>query len=446
MRICTIGAGAAGLPVVKALADAGLSFDAFEQSSVVGGLWVYDNPGGPSAAYRSLHINTSRDRMAYADLPMPRDWPDFLHHSLVARYLSDYADAFDLRRRITFGTRVERAVRAGSGWSVSLSTGETRAYDVLIVANGHHWSPRGPDPAPPGRFDGPQLHSHAYRDPTTPLDLRGRRVLVVGFGNSAMDLAVELGDRTTAAKVLLSVRRGGWVVPRYLFGRPLDTFTAANVLPVPVRDRALTALLRFAVGRPDRYGLPRPDHGVLGAHPTISGEILGRLGAGDVTVKPGVAALLPDAVRFTDGTVEPVDAILWCTGYRIAFPFFDPAYLDPGDDNELSLFWNVWRPEDPSVAFVGLVQPLGAVQPIAERQAKLVADWLTGRYALPTPAAMARRAASDRARTRRRYLASKRHTIQVDFDDYQAGLLREWARGRARAAGGVRGVLAGWWG
>jgi dimethylaniline monooxygenase (N-oxide forming) len=442
MRICTIGAGASGLPVVKALADAGLSFDTFEQSSVVGGLWVYDNPGGPSAAYRSLHINTSRDRMAYADLPMPREWPDFLHHSLVARYLRDYAERFDLTRRITFGTKVVRAARTATGWSVTLSTGETRDYDVLVVANGHHWDPRGPEPAPPGAFRGPQIHSHAYRDPTHPLDLRDRRVLVVGFGNSAMDLATELGDRTTAARVLLSVRRGGWVIPRYLFGRPLDTFTAANVLPVALRDRALTALLSLAVGRPDRYGLPRPDHGLLRAHPTISGEILGRLGAGDVVAKPGIAELLPDAVRFVDGTVEPVDAIVWCTGYRLSFPFFDPAYLDPRDDNELPLYLHVWRPDDPAVAFVGLVQPLGAIQPIAERQAKMIADWLAGRLVLPDRAAMERRARRDRERMRRRYVPSKRHTIQVDYDDYQAGLLREWARGKARAAGGLRGAWA----
>lgn len=434
LRVCAIGAGASGLPVVKALADAGIDFDCFEQSEVVGGLWVYDNPGAPSAAYRSLHINTSRDRMAYQDLPMPRDWPDFLHHSLVARYLSDYADRFDLRRRITFRTRVERAERTAAGWSVTLSTGETRAYDVLLVANGHHWDPRGPEPVPPGRFDGPQIHSHAYRDPTTPLDLRDRRVLIVGFGNSAMDLACELGDRTTAARVLLSVRRGGYVVPRYLFGRPLDTFHAARRLPLPVRERVLRALLTLSVGRPERYGLPRPDFGLLSAHPTISGEILGRIGAGDVIVKPGLAELLPGAVRFTDGTVEPVDAIVWCTGYKLSFPFFDRDWLDPSADNELPLYLHVWRPDDPAVAFVGLVQPLGAIQPIAERQAKLLAEWLTGRYALPEPAEMRRRATRDRERSRRRYVESKRHTLQVDFDDYLAALDRERERGRARAA------------
>ena len=164
-----IGAGSSGIAVVKALADRGIPFDCFEISDRVGGNWAFRNPNGRSAAYRSLHINTSRDRMAYADLPMPRDYPDFPHHTLVARYFDDYVDHFGLRERITFGTEVTHATRlAPRRWRVTLGTGTVHEYGVLVVANGHHWDPRWPDPPIPGSFAGSVLHAHSYVDRASP--------------------------------------------------------------------------------------------------------------------------------------------------------------------------------------------------------------------------------------------------------------------------------------
>src|SRR5581483_693779 len=187
--VCVIGAGSSGIAATKTLSERGLEVDCYEKSDRVGGNWVFGNRNGMSSAYRSLHINTSRERMEYSDFPMPASYPDFPHHSQIAAYFDAYVDHFGIRDRIIFQTGVERAERdpRTGTWNVQTDRGETRRYDMLVVANGHHWDPRWPEPPFPGSFAGDQLHSHHYIDNEP---LRGRRVLVVGIGNSAMDIAV----------------------------------------------------------------------------------------------------------------------------------------------------------------------------------------------------------------------------------------------------------------
>src|SRR5918996_6386074 len=178
--VCVIGAGSSGIAAAKALHQRGFAFDCFEKSDRVGGIWVFKNRNGLSSAYRSLHINTSRDRMQFADFPMPRSYPDFPHHTQIASYFDAYVDHFGFRDRIEFETEVTRAEPDGDGWAVTLDRGETRRYDALMVANGHHWDPRWPEPPFPGQdeFAGEQIHAHYYREPET---LRGKRVLVLGI-------------------------------------------------------------------------------------------------------------------------------------------------------------------------------------------------------------------------------------------------------------------------
>jgi thioredoxin reductase len=445
-RVAVIGAGSSGIPVAKALADRDVPFVVFEASDRVGGNWVFKNKNAMSSAYRSLHINTSRDRMQYADYPMPRDYPDFPDHVLIAKYFDAYVDHFDLRRHIRFDTWVTRAERlAGGGWAIATSgNGVAERFDVLVVANGHHWDPRGPEPSPPGTFGGIAFHSHHYIDPTEPHDLRGKRVVVVGMGNSAMDIACELARANTAARVFLSARRGAHVIPHYWFGKPLDQLlTLPPWLPWPIKRTIGNLAYKLAVGDVTRVGLPMPDHRLGEAHPTISSEILPRLGRGDLAIKPIITALDGDGVRFADGTREPVDAIVWCTGYKVSFPFLDPE-IASAPDNELPLYFNMWRPGIDDLVFVGLLQPLGAIMPIAEAQARWIAAYVSGDYHLPDDDAMRKTIASDRLAMNRRYVRSVRHTMQVDFDEYLWRLARERARGarRARAAGGRLPVAA----
>jgi len=440
-RVAVIGAGSSGIAVAKALADAAVPYLVYEKSDRVGGNWVFGNSNGLSSAYRSLHINTSRDRMQYADYPMPRDYPDFPHHTLMARYFDAYVDHFGLRPSIRFQTGVTRAERRpGGGWVISDEHGTSEEFDLLAVANGHHWDPRWPDPAPPGRFDGVVMHSHHYLDPREPHDLVGKRVVVVGFGNSAMDIACELAREGVAARVWLSVRRGAHVIPHYWFGRPLDaTVTLPPWTPWPVRRWVAGVFHKIAVGDLTGLGLPRPDHALGEAHPTISSEITQRLGRGDLTIKPVITALDGRRVRFADGTVEEADAIVWCTGYNVRFPFLDPAVAD-APDNHLPLFFRCWKPGLDDLFFVGLCQPLGAIMPIAEAQGRWLADYLTGRYHLPSDHHMHAAIARDHLAMHRRYVRSARHTMQVDFDEYLWRLAGERRRGarRARAAGRAR--------
>lgn len=435
-RVAVIGAGACGIAAVKALADAGVDCACFELGDRVGGNWVFKNSNGVSSAYRSLHINTSRERMQFRDFPMPADYPDYPRHDLIARYFESYAEAFGLHRFIRFGTRVERAEpRAQGGFRLSISSARgssVEEFDALIVANGHHWQPAWPDPAIPGTFTGLELHSHSYIDPDE-TGLRGKRVLVVGMGNSAMDIACELGHPGVAEQVYLSARRGAWVLPKYAFGKPIDQNSVIpSFVPANVR-RALAELwYRLVVGRPEDFGLPKPDHHIDQTHPTMSSELFPRLGAGDIRAKPALMRLDGDRVHFADGSTEQVDAIVYATGYQVRFPFFEPG-LVPLKGNDLPLFLRVFPLDRSDLYFVGLAQPVGAVMPLAEAQSKLIAEHVRGSYDLPSSAERKQRTERERAAMFARYVPSRRHTMQIDYDEYLATLSTETAAGRKRA-------------
>ncbi|MGW2149918.1 flavin-containing monooxygenase [Nonomuraea bangladeshensis] len=436
-RVAVIGAGAAGLATTKALLDVGLDVVTYEKGDRPGGLWARDNSSGLSPAYASLHLNTSKGRTEFADFPMPAEWPDYPSADHVAGYLADYARTFGLTPHLRFGSTVRCVEREGTGplpWVVTTESGEAGRYDAVVVANGHNWDPRMPEPGYPGTFDGTQLHAHDYR---TPEIFRDRRVLVVGMGNSAMDIAVDASN-VARGPVLLSARHGVHIVPKYLFGRPADaTGAAMSALPWRVRQRIAETLLRLAVGTPQSYGLPAPSGGLFQNHPTISDTILHRLTHGEVTARPGIDRLDGDRVVFTGGTSDPVDVIVWATGYRVTIPFLSSRWV--GDDAErLPLYQRVFHLQDPSLAFVGLMQSTGAALPVVEAQAKLVAAHLSGRYALPTPLEQRRAVARALRAATERWGGDRRPIMRIDFDRYVADLPREMKAGRVRLLRGAR--------
>jgi thioredoxin reductase len=428
--VCIIGAGSSGITAAQVLRAEGIDFDCFEMGSTVGGNWRYDNDNGVSSAYRSLHINTSREAMQYAAYPMPRTLPDYPNHWQIAAYFDEFVDHFGLREAITFRTEATLVSPAESGgYDVTVRSrndgrdAQTRHYDHVLVANGHHWDPRWPEPSFPGSetFPGEQLHAHYYR---TPEVFAGKRVVVLGIGNSATDIAVEASRH--ASETHLAMRRGAWVIPKYLFGMPTDHLTDSPLARGPLRLQKLgmRAMLRIAVGKMSDYGLPEPDHDVLEAHPTVSDELLSRLGHGDLTVKPTISRFDGPRVVFADGTAVEADVVVYCTGYKITFPFLDETVVR-ADDNHIDLYRRVVAPGRPGLYFIGLVQPIGAVMPLAEAQAHWVADLITGRVTLPSATEMRAQIAAYDDALRRRFVASKRHTIEVDFHAYRAELEKE---------------------
>jgi dimethylaniline monooxygenase (N-oxide forming) len=445
-KVAIIGAGSSGMIACRELKVRGIPFDCFEKGSEAGGNWIFKNDNGMSAAYRSLHINTSRQQMEFRCFPMPRYYPTFPHHSQIAEYFDAFLNHFRLKEDITFNTEVKKVEPQHDGtWQLTLANGTRSNYDAVIVANGHHWDPRWPDPAFPGEFHGITMHSHAYLDPKDPHDLIDRNVLVVGMGNSAMDIACELGTRGVARNVYLSARSGTHIMPKFFGSQPADIFLRhpgkeplwwEHLVPYPLFEKLAFPILswkiRRAVGRPEDFGLPKPRHAFGMAHPTISSEVHIRLGSGDIKPKPNIKELQGDRVQFADGSVAEVDAIIYATGYKISFPFLDKDLL-PYENNDLPLFKRMMTPRYDNLLFIGLVQPLCSIMPIAELQASFMGDYLLGEYCLPEKDKMDKVMRAEHERIKRRYTASQRHTIQINCLEYSYDLRKELKEGRKRA-------------
>lgn len=431
--VCIIGAGISGLTAAKALKAAGVSFEGFERGSDIGGMWRYENDSGTSSAYRSLHIDSSRQSLAYPDFPLAPDLPDYPSHWQMLRHFEAYADRFGLRDGFRFRTAVQAVEPApGGGWDVTAATvdgGETttRRYAQVIVANGHLSAPKLPEF--PGAFAGKVTHSHHYR---TAAPYEDQRVLVVGIGNSAVDIAVDLAKH--ARRVFLSTRRSAWVMPKYIAGIPTDRclrfLTRTLRLPVPVARGVLHRIARLAIGDQTRFGLPRPEHPIWREHATVSQDLLPYLGHGRITIKPNITALEGERVAFHDGTREEVDAIIYATGYRSSFPFLEPTIFRVEDGVPPPLYRRIASVDNPGLFFSGLVQPVGPTIPLVEIQGRWLAAVLSGRLTLPSGSDMVAEVERHRRRVAKRYVHAARYTLEVDFKEYAAELSADLQKAR----------------
>jgi cation diffusion facilitator CzcD-associated flavoprotein CzcO len=426
-RVAIVGAGPSGLAALRALRRAGLDAVAFERGQRIGGVWTREERS--TAAYRTLHLITSRERTEYAELAMEDGTPDYPPRDAVGAYLEEYAERFGLHEFVRLESEVKSATRAdGGGWLV-----EGEHFDYLVAANGHNEVPVWPDPPYPGaeEFPGQQLHALDYDEPAP---FAGRRVMVVGMGNSAMDIVTDLSH--VAERAVLSVRHGSWVIPKRLLGKPADQvvkpFMAVHV-PWQIRQPLSQTLLRVVTGPPDRYGLPEPASGLFQSHPTITDTVLSRISHGRIQPRPGIDGFDGSKVRFTDGSSEELDAVVWCTGYRVTIPFLDDSIVGP-DPKELRLYMRVFHPRVPDLFFIGLMQSTGSAFPIVERQSEMLADYLTGRWAPPSPRAMRSEIERRYKRAMKRWGPHGRPAMRVDFDRFMYDLGRELERGRKRAA------------
>ncbi|QDU95411.1 flavin-containing monooxygenase [Lignipirellula cremea] len=417
-KYCIIGAGASGITAAKNFSQRNLDFDCFEREDDVGGNWYYGKPCSSVSA--STHLISSKRMTEYVDFPMPEDYPEFPSHQQACAYLRSYAQAFGLYPRITFSTAVEKVERVNKHWRVTLGDGSPpRDYGGLVIANGHHWDPSWPEI--PGSFAGESLHSSQYK---TPDQVRDRRVLIVGAGNSGCDIAVDAMHH--AKSVHLSMRRGYYFFPKFLYGRPIDTcgeFLHRWKFPAIVRRWITRYGLRITLGPVERYGLPRPDHQPYQSHPILNSLLPYYAAHGRLQIRPDVDRLSGDRVRFVDGQEEPFDMVIYATGFRVSFPFIDKALLnDQGEGPSLGMY--IFHPQYDNLFVVGLIQPDSGLWGLADYQSQVIASTLVARRLAPEKAARIAEAASRQSPPAGKWLGSQRHRYEVEHFAYRQQLQR----------------------
>lgn len=350
-----IGAGSSGLAAARHFLALGFEVHVFEREDDLGGNWNYGKPC--ARIYRTTHTISSKPGTEFPDFPMPQEFPDYPHHTLVLAYLRAYADHFGLIEHIHFSTGVRKVEPVNENdtrtrWLLTFERGHSRRFDILVIANGHNWYPKWPEY--PGVFSGRKLHSAEYR---TPDIFSGRRVLVVGGGNSGCDIAVEASP--VADHVWHSTRRGYWYMPKYLLGRPADQvgdLMLALKLPLWLRRLAASMMYRLLVGSPEKTGLPRPDHRFFETHPVINSLLPYYVVQGDITPKPDIAQFDGNTVYFVNTSSVEVDLIVFATGYLIRIPFIDERHLN-WQSGRPGLFLNIFHPAYDSLFVAGLIQP-----------------------------------------------------------------------------------------
>ncbi len=424
-KVCIIGAGSSGITACKALKEEGIDFDCFEKGSGIGGNWRYNNDNGLSSAYRSLHINTNREVMSYSDYPMPSEYAMFPHHTEILQYFENYVDHFVLRDSITFNTSVENVEKNPSGgYIVSTSNGKTTHYESVIVANGHHWNPRYPEPNFKGKFTGDTMHVHHYR---TPEVLENKSIVILGFGNSAVDLACEAARLHTCKQVTIATRSGAYIVPNWIWSIPFDKLANpfTEKLPIFIQRFLLKITLWLARGNQEDFGVPKPNRPILSEHPTLSQDLLNLCGRGLIKIKPNIREFDGKNIVFEDGTRQETDLLIYATGYKITFPFFKEGFFNVENSNDLQLYKRVAHPDFPGLYFLAFIQPLGAIMPLAEIQSKWITKLIKGELKLPSKEAQLKDIAQQRTALQKRYNNSPRHTIQVDFHTYKFAIEKE---------------------
>lgn len=419
-----IGAGPMGLATARVLKKHGLPFTGFELHSGVGGLWDIANP--QSTVYESAHLISSKRMTEFAEFPMRPEVAPYPRHDELKRYFTEFAEHFGLTKRYEFSTKVLRVQRVADGaWDVTTQHAgveQTRRFAGVLIATGTLHHPF--QPALPGRFAGTVMHSAQYKSLE---QLRGQRVLVVGCGNSGADIAVDAVR--AAASVDLSVRRGYWFLPKFLKGKPIDTFGGLIKLPRPIKQRLDGLMVRMVVGKPSDYGLPDPDYRLYESHPVMNSLVLHHLAHGDITPRGDVTQVDGHRVTFADGRSAEYDTILQATGYALHYPFIDREALNWARDAAApSLYLNVMHPTDDTLFLMGMVEASGLGWQGRYEQAELVALYLK-RLAERHPAALALQDEKRAQYARRidggfKYLKVDRMAYYVHKDSYLKALRR----------------------
>jgi cation diffusion facilitator CzcD-associated flavoprotein CzcO len=423
-KVCIIGAGSSGLAAAKTFKERGIPFDCLERESDIGGLW--NEATGTGVVYDTTYLVSSRKYTGFDDYPLPEEYPTYPSHRETLAYLRAYAMNFDILDRIEFNANVERVERAENGWSVKIAGEERpRFYRAVVIANGHHHVPR--TPRIPGTFTGEIIHSRDYRSVK---QLADKRVIVVGAGNSGSDIVVDA--TSVAQRVYLSMRRGTYFVPKFLFGRPMDgiiNFFEHVPMPRVVRNFFYTRWHKIMVGRNSRYRLPDPEHKIMDTHPTMNTVVPQLVGHGRIDVKPAIVEFAGKKIRFEDGSEVEADLIVFATGYEIAIPFLDKKLIF-GPDNRPLLYLNVFHPQMDDLFAVGLIQANGSIWRLADYQSQLVASFLISMAERDKHADWFRKLKTKGHASMQQsgYVQSDRHTLEANYFAYRRQLLRHLRR------------------
>lgn len=422
MTYLVIGAGPAGLAAVRSLKEAGLPVEAAERNADVGGQWLYG--ASSSAVYASTHLISSKSTTAFADFPMPAEWPAYPGRADIEQYFKDFAKRFGLYPLIRFNDGVAKLERNGANWRAAFDRGEERDYAGVVIANGHLSDPL--TPKVPGNFSGTVMHAKTYKSPEM---FEGKRVLIVGMGNTGCDIVVDAIHR--ARSVLWSVRGGNHFVPKFVAGKPADerNHKTKLVLPKWLRSRLHEPIARLLAGPPERFGLPKPTHRLYDRTPIVNSLVLLHLGQGDVAIRKPVKSFDGDAVIFEDGRRDEADIVIFATGYRITFPFLSdlsPLNWQPQFDAP-RLYMNIFPPEDNGLYVAGLLEGAGVGWPGRALQTDLIAAYLKANREKPS-AAKAFRREVERYCTAPASKDRGAHGIFVDFLQYKRDLTRAIAR------------------
>ena len=414
-KYCLVGAGPAGLVMARALIKEGVPFDWYERHSDVGGIWDMNNPGTPM--YESAHFISSKYTSGFYGYPMPAELPDYPSWRQILKYIQDFADKFDLKRRVNFGVSVTEAKPIeNQQWKITFSNGKTDVYEGLINATGVTWHANRPKIKGEEKFTGRLIHSVEYRSAN---EFVGKRVLVVGAGNSGVDIASDAGE--FADQGYLSVRRGYRFIPKYIFGLPTDALISGKVQPpkgVSITGDT-TKLIDTLVGDLTRYGLPKPDHDLLASHPIMNTQVLHYLGHGDLIAKPDIQEFTETGVIFKDGSKVDLDVVVLATGYSYSVPHLEQSD-DEWKDGRPQLYLRIMSRKHPNLYFIGYAEFADAAYKRFDEMAQMVVIDIRARATgINYPELLElRKSDNPDLSGGHKYIDSPRHTNYIEVETY----------------------------
>ena len=426
MSVAILGAGACGLVAIKESLAHGLKPKCFECDTEIGGLWNINKHNYSSSVYNTTIINTSKEMMCFSDFPMPKEFPSLCPHYRVLEYFQLYCDNFGLRKYIAFETRIDLVEKSDDfketgNWKLTITdlkqnSTHVEVFNFVLLCNGHHGDPHIPHFPGQNLFTGESIHSREYFKNDSYV---GKNVVIVGVGNSGCDMAVDMSR--VCKQVYLVTRRGAWIFPRLYNGAlPIDMLLSRVVNIVIPRFIVLLANRSIIYNHVnlDAYGLT-PNYDVRASHPTVNDDLIGRIAVGTIQVKPNIKSISETDVEFMDGTSVESDMIAYCTGFSIGFPFLAPGIINVSD-NQVDLYKYVFPShlEKGTLAVIGCVQPIGAINPVAEMQVRWAMMVFKKELTLPSQVLMKKDIENKQTVMHSHYVKSRRHTIQVDYIEY----------------------------